>query len=61
MGRNGQLPAMVRHHGPQDETGMAIVVGMPVVASGQMGDTGNPNTDQLAWVIISLVKNVTRY
>jgi len=44
MGRNGQLLAMVRHHGPPDETGMAIVVGMPVVASGQLGDTGNPNT-----------------
>ena len=35
---------MVRHHGPQDETGTAMVVGMPVVASGQLGDTGNPHT-----------------
>ena len=43
MGRNGQLPAVVRHHGHQDETGTATVVRMPVVASGQLGDTGNPN------------------
>jgi len=44
MGRNGQLLAMVRHHGTQDETGIAIVVGMPMVASGQLGDAGNPNS-----------------